>query len=520
MSKLHRNQQGLVSVTVTLVIMIIITLVVSSFALVVRREQRRALDRQLSSQAFYAAEAGIADAQAAMTDTPPLTADIKECTGPGSFQDQVTIAGGATYNSTIDQNIQYSCVLINQHPKSWKKTGANPEDGAFIVPINTGNIIDSLRISWQNASGVPTFEDNATYALPQGGSTLSAPMLKISLMPGFSGGLDRSTLNNRTQTMFLYPNSNSASGNAGSVQYLGDTGDISPAAPEQGIFVSGNCNPGNDGTTDIASKPAPHACNVDITGLNRDNYYLVVQPMYQAASVDVQGFTGGAAQALENSQAEIDVTGKSADVLRRIRVTVPIGEGLQLSDFYGIFPDAAISTTESICKQFEVTNNTYRDNCPGGTWGPLTSATPDPPPPGGDPGGTGDGNALIGSWPPSTGSGPGTPEFSFDFVFKNDSQNTAGVVTGCTWNFGDGSPLVRLPAGQCEYNDTIRHSFTDTSSTIIRTNGADGCYIYTVTLIMHFNGLPDKPDTDLAYVPSGLADDRPDGICYNKFKLR
>ena len=83
MSRLQNNQEGLVSITVSLIIMIIITLVVSSFALIVRREQRRTLDRQLSQQAFYAAEVGIADAQSAIK--AGLTDDITECSGPGSF---------------------------------------------------------------------------------------------------------------------------------------------------------------------------------------------------------------------------------------------------------------------------------------------------------------------------------------------------------------------------------------------------------------------------------------------------
>src|SRR5258708_5693843 len=55
------GQQGIVSIIVTIILMLVLTLIVLSFAKVSRREERNALDRQLSTQAFYAAESGIND---------------------------------------------------------------------------------------------------------------------------------------------------------------------------------------------------------------------------------------------------------------------------------------------------------------------------------------------------------------------------------------------------------------------------------------------------------------------------
>ncbi|HET6924792.1 MAG TPA: pilus assembly PilX N-terminal domain-containing protein, partial [Candidatus Saccharimonadales bacterium] len=60
------DERGMVSIMVTLVMIIVITLIVIGFAQVVRRNQRETLDRQLSTQAYYAAETGINDAYKAM----------------------------------------------------------------------------------------------------------------------------------------------------------------------------------------------------------------------------------------------------------------------------------------------------------------------------------------------------------------------------------------------------------------------------------------------------------------------
>ncbi len=59
MAKLKQNESGLAAIAVTMIIMGIVTLIVVGFATLMRREQRQALDQQLSTQAFYAAESGV-----------------------------------------------------------------------------------------------------------------------------------------------------------------------------------------------------------------------------------------------------------------------------------------------------------------------------------------------------------------------------------------------------------------------------------------------------------------------------
>ena len=68
-SRAGRDQRGIASLIITMVSMVIVTLIVLGFATLSRREQRQSLDRQLSTQAFYAAESGVEDARAVILNS-------------------------------------------------------------------------------------------------------------------------------------------------------------------------------------------------------------------------------------------------------------------------------------------------------------------------------------------------------------------------------------------------------------------------------------------------------------------
>ena len=61
LKQLQKDQNGIASIIIVVVIILILTLVVLAMSRNANREQRQALDRQLSSAAFYAAESGIND---------------------------------------------------------------------------------------------------------------------------------------------------------------------------------------------------------------------------------------------------------------------------------------------------------------------------------------------------------------------------------------------------------------------------------------------------------------------------
>lgn len=525
--KLIKREEGLVAITTTLVIMIIMTLIITSFALVVGREQRQSLDRQLSTQAFYAAESGVQDAINALR-AGAISNNIDKCTELGSFEDVLGSAGieydnNVSSSSEID-NVSYSCVLINRTPGELKYDVLEPGKGTYLIAVKStdGNPINNIRFSWQNtveAGNVDEFEANGgAMTFPQS-ETLKTGMPRVTIIPG---AFTNDTVKTATRTLFMYPRAGSG----------GDPADYNLADPaNSGDIVSGNCN---------TAKPsdAPFNCNVDVIPVGVSNvYFLAIKPLYRPITLQIDPFVGETNRTIEGAQAIVDVTGKAEDVLRRIQVRVPYTSPIVPSTLGSLLPMSGIETTNSICKQFEVNSARYRNLCTVGTLIEPTNQTLDNPTgpsggPGPTPGGDtfGEGNAAIGDgscFPPGRprsecqeSSGADVPPFNFSFSIPNASQNDPSTVAGCEWNWGDGSPNTVLPPRQCEFGDWVGpHAYEDTSSQILATNGGQGCRIYTVTLRMRFNnGFADKVDTQPLYAPRGQANDVPDGICYRKYR--
>jgi Tfp pilus assembly protein PilX len=61
--RLEQNEQGLVAIVIVSTIIVILSLMTIGFSRIMDRELRQALDRELASQAHYAAESGLNDAR-------------------------------------------------------------------------------------------------------------------------------------------------------------------------------------------------------------------------------------------------------------------------------------------------------------------------------------------------------------------------------------------------------------------------------------------------------------------------
>src|SRR5689334_4150187 len=104
-----RQQAGMVSIMVTMILMIVLSLVVIGFAQIARRNSRQSLDRQLSTSAFYAAEAGVNDVRDLIKTqgTPPAKPDCTNGSGATAAY------YGGLPSSTLDAaaNVKYTCVM-------------------------------------------------------------------------------------------------------------------------------------------------------------------------------------------------------------------------------------------------------------------------------------------------------------------------------------------------------------------------------------------------------------------------
>src|SRR4051812_40718641 len=104
-------QSGMVSIMVTMILMIVLSLIVIGFAQIARRNSRQSLDRQLSTSAFYAAEAGVNDVRDLIKNygTPPAKTD---CTnGSGATATYYGHLPSATLDAA--SGVKYTCIMVN-----------------------------------------------------------------------------------------------------------------------------------------------------------------------------------------------------------------------------------------------------------------------------------------------------------------------------------------------------------------------------------------------------------------------
>lgn len=354
-----RNQNGLAAIIVATIIMIILSLITLGFARLMRREQRQALDRSLSSQAFYAAESAVNDAvRRVQDDVSPYLADKTTCN-----QDS------ATFTGVVDGSIgsSYTCLLIDQAPPSLEYTqGSISTSSSKVIPIReeTGKLINQMRIAWEDPglttttaglSSTPTFTCPATVALPAftAWNSRTPGMLRLDIIP--ADALDRASLTSRTISMYLYPVSDGCNGATKTVvNYSTQVGDAN-----KGQIIKVNCTPGS----------APRDCELKLVfdGASPNRlYYMRVRSVYRSSDMTVRIYdtadTSEAAvqSSIKGAQIQIDATGKVNDVLRRIQVRVPVKKSYPIPEF-------VVQSTDSICKKIEVAPapaNIVNNSCP------------------------------------------------------------------------------------------------------------------------------------------------------------
>lgn len=337
------KEAGLVSIMVTLILMIVISLIVLGFAQISRRNQRQALDRQLSTQAFYAAETGINDARDLITAATLAGQNVPEksdCSaGSGATATFYASLSPDLDGGTSDE-AEYTCVMVDPTPKDllWSEV-YSPSIVAPIISANGSNIT-SIRLVWESTdttnpsptNNCPTTTNNVFST--NGAWNCGYGVLRMDLVPT-NGTFDVATLQNRTMTSFLVPF------RLGGVSSFAFT--AGSANNRRGIA----CNNTN--------------CTLTITGLTTNQYYMRVSSIYEPVSLVATAFdASGNALELQGAQAVIDATGKAQDVLRRVQVHVPLTPSSQnrLSDY-------AIQSTDAVCKRFVVMDNYFDPSVSG-----------------------------------------------------------------------------------------------------------------------------------------------------------
>lgn len=356
--RLSAEQQGFASIVIALIMVLVLSLTTVGFAQLMRREQRSALDKQLTNQAYYAAETGINDATQALNSGFTLTKS--QCQPYTSAQlnamspDQKTAAQSLNDNSVGGNpgstGASYSCLIINPHPDSLQYTvDGNETRGTELTGATLNSdppdvqTIGTLEISWQDHnSGDTSFapDNGSNYKFGDATSDWNyTGMLKTSLTPLSRNAVDRNSLITNTFTAFLYPNQAGSPADPGTIAAGAGIGN------QGGAIVNGNCHRDN-----LTVKGLPRYCNVKITGLNAARYLLTLSGLYQKSDITITAYaTAGVTKlSINDAQVLVDSTGKAQDVLRRVQVRVPAH-----NDY-----DLPAGTTGTICKQLALTPGT------------------------------------------------------------------------------------------------------------------------------------------------------------------
>lgn len=352
-NNLKHDQAGFASIVITLILILVLALLTVGFAQLVRREQQNALDKQLASQAYYAAESGVNDItqaiQTAIND-PAAKPDLndlspKSATGPGKLDPNQCLesqTGSDPHLANLPSNsidpthgVSYSCVLLNLEPPVLTKTPVSANTAwTTTFSTNGGGILDSLTINWSSLRNKPARVSSGFTPLA---AWNSPAVLQVSITP--LKNTDRQSMIDNTFTAYLYPMCT-----GGNVTYVQKKVTIANASCSSGTYsvtINGLFVPS---ISDAAGEP----------------FAINILDYYDDSSISISNATANNGKQLDftNAQALVDVTGQAKNVLKRIRVHVPLNK-------QGPTPNSTVEA-QNICKRFD-TAPTIPSSNPNGT---------------------------------------------------------------------------------------------------------------------------------------------------------
>lgn len=311
----HKNEEGFASLVIALILIIILALLTTGFGQLARREQQTALDRQLSNQAYYAAESGVNDAVQYVQNTRNPS-NVTTCQGLPSF------SSSSVLNSSGD--VRYTCVLVTVQPDTdyWTGVGADQDVSATFQPDTppaSPNDTINLHIRWTTADGNTNTPDLANLHPPYPQPFLPSntwqskkypAVIQFSITPFDTNNTNRTTLLTNTYTTYFYPT------NAGS----DPTAPYNPTA--QGLISDAKCSAG---TCQASVNGIPYG-STNWDGTVNNTFLVHMTNYYDASNITIWGdhvsATGPSQFKFTKSQYMVDATGKARNVLKRIQVRI------------------------------------------------------------------------------------------------------------------------------------------------------------------------------------------------------
>lgn len=374
---INNKQNGAVSLFIVIFTTLLISIITVGFIRIMLSDQRQATASDLSQSAYDSAQAGVEDGKRALLDYQAECAKGKpECDAAAAILNApecnkalktvINYAPGQEVmikKDLADSNVlqqAYTCVKINRLTDDY--IGTLGQDGSKLIPLAGVSDFKTVQLEWFNA------KDLTGVAIDRG-PIGSSPLLSQATWPSNRPSIMRSQLiqfgdggggfmladfeyangsgQSDANTLFLYPSSIFA----GSNNFTDNVRKV--ASGPTNIHCDALLATGGYACKATLNLPNPigggqRTAYLRLTSLYKKSHYRVTLLDASGSPVKFNGV-----------QPQIDSTGRANDLFRRVQSRV------EVVDLNFPYPDAAVDTTDTFCKNFLITDRAsdYSNSC-------------------------------------------------------------------------------------------------------------------------------------------------------------
>lgn len=393
------KQAGAVSLFVVIFAMLLMSIVTIGFLRIMTKDESQSSGNDLAQSAYDSAQAGVEDAKralvwyaeqckvssaacdaaAATIISPACNQAIRTINGISGSEAEIKVqqstsideATGESVDGALDQ--AYTCVKMNLDTADY--LASIPQNSSVFIPLFSTKPFSSVTIQWFSDKDLTTPSapvnlsnvdgsaqkpllrqtDWSSAAAPNRPSLMRAQFMQTGSTFRLSD-FDSTTSDGKSNanTVFLYPSSAGVSDTELITRDLrsGVAGGDAPA-PTDSSPLPVRCETNVQG--------GKYSCSVRLTlptpvgAADRSatiaSSYLRLTAFYKASHIRV---TLGDGAFFKGVQPVVDATGRASNIFRRVESRIDLRD---VNTFP--YPDAAVETNSSFCKDFGVTDTQY-----------------------------------------------------------------------------------------------------------------------------------------------------------------
>jgi Tfp pilus assembly protein PilX len=350
------DQKGAVAMISVVIFALIITILATAYARTIVNQQREATNYDLSTRAFYAAEAGAQDAIRAIKAATPT--DKLVVKGQSECKESSTYLGGSTtgYLDNSSSDLAFTCQLVDISTSDGVSGKTDRNSGLWRISPGGSAPANGyeLTVTWR-----PAVQTGSQYAVREDGSKLFPPLtvwgqsqfppvLRLSLISNSSPGApSRASL--KQHVYFLNP--------AANAEPSEET--INPESAEDASKIVRNASC-------TTSQSEGYECSISFNApaslFSGKELYAVVHSVYGESNYKISMTKKGSAEPVDlKGIATIDVTARAGNVFKRIKQQISLDKSYRTS----WFDASGLVVGDGICKLFSVgkTESQFNPQC-------------------------------------------------------------------------------------------------------------------------------------------------------------